>query len=144
MAATRTASRACEIFTTLEYGPAPESHACALVRACLDPRCLSPFAVFRAQFCSRTPVIHRGSSAAPPPRLPPLRRIQAGGRSLGPSRLLSLCRFVCSRESSCLFCSTPQDSVYRFSYSSESIQWVLWFFRVPSEPPVIPADSEFL
>ncbi|KAJ1072928.1 hypothetical protein K5549_015071 [Capra hircus] len=30
MAATRTASRACEIFTTLEYGPAPESHACAL------------------------------------------------------------------------------------------------------------------
>uniref|UniRef100_A0AC11E8G2 Aldehyde dehydrogenase 16 family member A1 n=1 Tax=Ovis aries TaxID=9940 RepID=A0AC11E8G2_SHEEP len=30
MAATRTASRAGEIFTTLEYGPAPESHACAL------------------------------------------------------------------------------------------------------------------
>ncbi|XP_055267589.1 aldehyde dehydrogenase family 16 member A1 isoform X3 [Moschus berezovskii] len=30
MAATRTASRAWEIFTTLEYGPAPESHACAL------------------------------------------------------------------------------------------------------------------
>ncbi|XP_059856414.1 aldehyde dehydrogenase family 16 member A1 [Delphinus delphis] len=30
MAATRTGSRACEIFTTLEYGPVPESHACAL------------------------------------------------------------------------------------------------------------------
>uniref|UniRef100_A0A9L0JUA8 Aldehyde dehydrogenase family 16 member A1 n=1 Tax=Equus asinus TaxID=9793 RepID=A0A9L0JUA8_EQUAS len=29
-AATRTAPRAREIFTTLEYGPAPESHACAL------------------------------------------------------------------------------------------------------------------
>ncbi|XP_037675441.1 aldehyde dehydrogenase family 16 member A1 isoform X2 [Choloepus didactylus] len=30
MAATRPAPRAGEIFTTLEYGPAPESHACAL------------------------------------------------------------------------------------------------------------------
>ncbi|KAB0402098.1 hypothetical protein E2I00_012645, partial [Balaenoptera physalus] len=30
MAATRAGSRACEIFTTLEYGPVPESHACAL------------------------------------------------------------------------------------------------------------------
>ena len=91
MAATRTASRACEIFTTLEYGPAPESHACALVRACLDPRCLYPFAVVRAQCCARTPVIHRGSSAAPPSRLPLLLRVQAGGRSLGPLRLLPLC-----------------------------------------------------
>lgn len=34
MAATRAESRAREIFATLEYGPAPESHACALVRAC--------------------------------------------------------------------------------------------------------------
>nr|XP_058902094.1 aldehyde dehydrogenase family 16 member A1 isoform X3 [Kogia breviceps] len=30
MAATRAGSRTCEIFTTLEYGPVPESHACAL------------------------------------------------------------------------------------------------------------------
>ncbi|XP_028339019.1 aldehyde dehydrogenase family 16 member A1 isoform X2 [Physeter macrocephalus] len=30
MAATRAGARACEIFTTLEYGPVPESHACAL------------------------------------------------------------------------------------------------------------------
>lgn len=30
MAATRVESRAWEIFTTMEYGPAPESHACAL------------------------------------------------------------------------------------------------------------------
>lgn len=34
MAATSAESRAREIFTTLEYGPVPESHACALVRAC--------------------------------------------------------------------------------------------------------------
>lgn len=34
MAATSTESRAREIFSTLDYGPAPESHACALVRAC--------------------------------------------------------------------------------------------------------------
>nr|KAF6273675.1 aldehyde dehydrogenase 16 family member A1 [Pipistrellus kuhlii] len=30
MAATRAESRAPEIFATMEYGPAPESHACAL------------------------------------------------------------------------------------------------------------------
>lgn len=30
MAATRVGPRACDIFTTMEYGPAPESHACAL------------------------------------------------------------------------------------------------------------------
>uniref|UniRef100_A0A8D2K965 Uncharacterized protein n=1 Tax=Theropithecus gelada TaxID=9565 RepID=A0A8D2K965_THEGE len=34
MAATRAGPRAREIFTSLEYGPVPESHACALVRAC--------------------------------------------------------------------------------------------------------------
>lgn len=35
MAATRAQPCTREIFTTLEYGPVPESHACALVRACL-------------------------------------------------------------------------------------------------------------
>lgn len=38
MATTQTGSRAREIFSTMDYGPAPESHACALVRAC--PRAL--------------------------------------------------------------------------------------------------------
>lgn len=54
-----------EIFSTLEYGPAPESHACALVRACgaVAP---PPFPVLAALVQARTPVILRRSSATPP------------------------------------------------------------------------------
>ncbi|XP_007531374.1 aldehyde dehydrogenase family 16 member A1 isoform X1 [Erinaceus europaeus] len=43
MAATRTSSRARDIFATLEYGPAPESHACALAWLDTQDRCLGPY-----------------------------------------------------------------------------------------------------
>lgn len=67
MATTRPESRAREIFSTMDYGPAPESHACALVRAC--PPALpsaSPVPSPQAPLGTRTPVIPRGSSATPP------------------------------------------------------------------------------
>ena len=68
MAATRTESRAREIFSTLEYGPVPESHACVLVRACLASAAHPPPLYTRpAPFCARTPVTLCGSSATPPP-----------------------------------------------------------------------------
>lgn len=67
MAATRVRPCAREIFTTLEYGPVPESHACALVRDC-------PAAVVYSLAQAYGPHLARGfpsSSAAfleaPPP-----------------------------------------------------------------------------
>ncbi|XP_036996807.2 aldehyde dehydrogenase family 16 member A1 [Artibeus jamaicensis] len=44
MAATRAESRAGEIFTTLEYGPVPESHACVLAWLDTQDRCLGHYA----------------------------------------------------------------------------------------------------
>lgn len=91
MAATRAESRAREIFAKLEYGPAPESHACALVRACGPalplPLCLSPPLLLPRGFCALTPVIPRGSSAPPPFFAPP--SPAAGER--GSLELLRLC-----------------------------------------------------
>ncbi|XP_036162972.1 aldehyde dehydrogenase family 16 member A1 isoform X1 [Myotis myotis] len=43
MAATRAGSRTREIFATLEYGPAPESHACALAWLDTQDRCLGHY-----------------------------------------------------------------------------------------------------
>ncbi|KAF6076526.1 aldehyde dehydrogenase 16 family member A1 [Phyllostomus discolor] len=43
MAATRAESRAREIFTTLEYGPVPESHACVLAWLDTQDRCLGHY-----------------------------------------------------------------------------------------------------
>ncbi|XP_008067419.1 aldehyde dehydrogenase family 16 member A1 isoform X2 [Carlito syrichta] len=43
MAATRAGPRACEIFTSLEYGPVPESHACALAWLDTQDRCLGHY-----------------------------------------------------------------------------------------------------
>ncbi|KAG8521399.1 Aldehyde dehydrogenase family 16 member A1 [Galemys pyrenaicus] len=43
MAATRAESRAREIFSTLEYGPVPESHACALAWLDTQDRCLGHY-----------------------------------------------------------------------------------------------------
>nr|KAF6273676.1 aldehyde dehydrogenase 16 family member A1 [Pipistrellus kuhlii] len=43
MAATRAESRAPEIFATMEYGPAPESHACALAWLDTQDRCLGHY-----------------------------------------------------------------------------------------------------
>lgn len=43
MAATSAESRARELFTTLEYGPVPESHACALAWLDTQDRCLSHY-----------------------------------------------------------------------------------------------------
>lgn len=93
MAATRERTSAREIFNTLEYGPVPESHACALVRACRSalpiPLPRPPGPVWRA-----TPVMHRGSSAAPPFSVPVTQAAPLGptleGRSLDPLRLLLL------------------------------------------------------
>lgn len=59
MAATRVQPCTREIFTTLEYGPVPESHACALVRACLAAAVysLSPLGRF-GRAGSRHPLRH--------------------------------------------------------------------------------------
>lgn len=65
MAETRAELRAREIFTTLDYGPVPESYACALVRAS-GRRCPLPSPGLAAASSARTPVIHRGRNAAPP------------------------------------------------------------------------------
>jgi hypothetical protein len=65
MAATRVEPSVLEIFTTMEYGPVLENHACALVRACRGHRRLSS-PDLPAAFCARTPVILHGSSATPP------------------------------------------------------------------------------
>uniref|UniRef100_A0A667J039 Uncharacterized protein n=1 Tax=Lynx canadensis TaxID=61383 RepID=A0A667J039_LYNCA len=46
MAATHAQRSTREIFTTLEYGPVPESHACALVRACRS-RSLEPWSKWK-------------------------------------------------------------------------------------------------
>lgn len=43
MAATRAGPRAREIFTSLEYGPVPESHACALAWLDTQDRCLGHY-----------------------------------------------------------------------------------------------------
>lgn len=43
MAATRAGTRAREIFTSLEYGPVPESHACALAWLDTQDRCLGHY-----------------------------------------------------------------------------------------------------
>lgn len=72
MAATRVRPCAREIFTTLEYGPVPESHACALVRAC-------PAAAVYSLAQAHGPHLARGlpsssatfSEAPPPPRVIP-------------------------------------------------------------------------
>lgn len=72
MAATRVRPCAREIFTTLEYGPVPESHACALVRAC-------PAAAVYSLTQAHGPHLARGlpsssatfSEAPPPPRVIP-------------------------------------------------------------------------
>lgn len=58
MAATRVQPSACEIFTTLEYGPVPESHACALVRDFPAVAVYSPN--LPAALGIRAPIVHCG------------------------------------------------------------------------------------
>uniref|UniRef100_A0A8C9Q0F5 Uncharacterized protein n=1 Tax=Spermophilus dauricus TaxID=99837 RepID=A0A8C9Q0F5_SPEDA len=65
MAETRAELRAHEIFTTLEYGPVPESYACATVRT-YGRHCPLPSPDLAAASSAQTPVIHRGRNAAPP------------------------------------------------------------------------------
>lgn len=98
MAATRAGTRAREIFTSLEYGPVPESHACALVRACLAGAAHPPpqFSGRRLRADSRDPPRQLRNSAPFGSRdsFHPLGPIH-GGRSLKPLQWQPLSLFVC-------------------------------------------------
>lgn len=67
MAATRVRPCAREIFTTLEYGPVPESHACALVRACPAAAVYSLAQAHGPHLARGIPSSSAAFSEAPPP-----------------------------------------------------------------------------
>lgn len=69
MAATRVRPCAREIFTTLEYGLVPESHACALVRACLAAAVYSLAQAYGLHLAPGFPSSSAAFSEAPPPQL---------------------------------------------------------------------------